>query len=90
MPQKTETTPIDAMEFDNLDAANAEIERLREVIDRMTPGFSRTKNIELIRTQILHLEQTKALAIRGHKRTMQDFDHWIGNCNSDLLKELDK
>lgn len=40
-----------------------------------------------IQTHILHLEQAKALAVRAHRRHIQEIDDWIENCRDSLRKE---
>lgn len=41
-----------------------------------------------IQTHILHLEQAKALAVRAHRRHIQEIDDWIANCRESLRKEV--
>jgi hypothetical protein len=40
-----------------------------------------------IMTHILHLEQAKAIAVRAHRRHMQELNDWINNLREDLRKE---
>lgn len=41
-----------------------------------------------IQTHIQHLRQAKALAVRAHRRHMQEINDWIANLEESLRKEI--
>ena len=38
----------------------------------------------MIESQIRHLRMTRAIIVRGHKRTLAELDDWIGNLERGL------
>lgn len=42
----------------------------------------------MIESQILHLEQARAILAKEQQRVLRELDNWIGNCRESLRKEI--
>lgn len=42
----------------------------------------------MIETQILHLEQARAVLAREQARVLRELDNWIANCRDSLRREV--
>jgi hypothetical protein len=55
--------------------------------NELSPAERRHLHPHLIENHILHLQQCRSLAVKAHRRHMEELDAWIANLRRALAEE---